>query len=95
MNYNKISQKERHKKEHRTPREPSMELVQNPIMGTVISPSKLNVREKPDINSDVIDTLDPGDEVEVREVRGEWSYVYVDNTLQGYSMTKYIKVNRE
>lgn len=96
MNYNKISQKPRHQKEYRQPKEPV--IVQSPNkarMGTVISPSRLNVRKEPDVDSEVLTTIEPGYQVEVREVHKDWSYIYVDNTLQGYSMSKYIKINKE
>jgi hypothetical protein len=34
-------------------------------------------------------------EVENKNTNDEWTYVYVDNVLQGYTKSKYIKVDKE
>jgi uncharacterized protein YgiM (DUF1202 family) len=93
VNYNKIRKSSADTKVIHETRVTKVE--EEPKMGTIISPGKLNIREEPTIDSQVIDTVDPDTRVEVHEVHREWSYVYVNNALQGYAMSKYIKIDKE
>ena len=66
-----------------------------PTIGVVTGCSKLNVRKKPNINSDVIVVVNAGSEltIDVDKSHGEWYKVTDQNNNVGYCMKKYVKVN--
>lgn len=64
------------------------------ILG-VVNTSKLNVREKPDINSAVICIIKTGDElgVDLLESTDDFLKVYTVSGIEGYCMRKFINIS--
>lgn len=56
------------------------------------SDQKLNLREEPNISSEIIKSLKNKESLEIIEVYdGEWTKVYTETGATGYVMTEYIK----
>lgn len=72
----------------------SVETVSLPatVEGVVVNCAKLNVREKPSTNSDVICVLDVMSEIQVDVSKSttQWVYVYTATGVEGYCMREYI-----
>ena len=51
------------------------------IMATVISKKRVNVRQKPNKNSDLLGQLKPGNEVMMFGSSGDWAKIYVNGTI--------------
>lgn len=64
------------------------------VEGTVTNCSKLNVREKPSINSDVICVLDAMSEIEVNLSKStdKWVRVHTAIGAEGYCMREYVDI---
>lgn len=81
--------------------------VENPVetpiekrvvyIGKIRDCEKLNVREKPDINSKVLCKLDKNSEVEIEksESTKEFYKVCTSSGINGYCMKKYIYVKKQ
>lgn len=70
---------------------------QNKSTGRIIKCELLNIREKPTIDSQVIDTVDLNNKLTINfdESTDEWFKVYVeDKSIDGFCMKKYIDVDK-
>ena len=78
------------------PVEPKVETqeVPEPIVGVVVNCKKLNVREEPHIESDVLCVINNGDEVavDIFETTEEFYKVCTEAGVEGFCMKKYIEV---
>lgn len=56
--------------------------------------SKLRIRRKPDVNSDVICLVDESNELTVKEIEGnrDWVRVTTDSGKKGFCMKKFITI---
>lgn len=63
------------------------------VDGTVSHCTKLNVREKPDVNSGIVYVLDVMSEIkiDVNKSTENWFYVYCATGAEGYCMKEYIE----
>lgn len=57
----------------------------------VISRGKLNVREIPSKDGEVVTTVDPGAQLMVQSIDREWTHVYTGSGVEGYVMSEFIK----
>jgi hypothetical protein len=62
--------------------------------GGVISPHKVNMREEATKNSKVLCILDPGTNVVVESVDGDWVHIYIPQGIDGYVMKEYIIISQ-
>lgn len=70
------------------------EVVEEKIETAVVTDcDKLNLREEPNINSDIVTVMDNGSEVVIEKEDNEWFKVKFNNRLSGYAMSKYLKKN--
>ena len=78
-----------------TPIEVKMEPKTKPIKGVVANCAKLNIREKPVIDADVVCVLDCGSEMEIDMSKStiNWFKVCTIVGVEGYCMRKFVNVN--
>lgn len=78
------------------PVEPKVETpeVPEPIVGVVVNCKKLNVREEPHIEADVLCVIEAGCEVtvDIFETTEEFYKVCTEAGVEGFCMKKYIEV---
>ena len=70
---------------------------QNKSTGRIVKCELLNIREKPTIDSQVIDTVDLNSKLTINfeESTDEWFNVYVeDKSIDGFCMKKYVDVDK-
>jgi len=74
------------------PPEQEVSSTQAPLMATVISSGKLNVRESPDKLSDVLCVVNRGDVLIVADtdIHDGWAFVQTNSGFIGYVMREYI-----
>ena len=109
-NYNKMLNNKNNEKESKiektsiiedTFKSKELEIVEEvseqekPVQGFVSSCKKLNVRKRPNINSEVVCVIDDGTEVLAikSDSTNEWFEVVAANGEKGYCMKKYITTN--
>jgi uncharacterized protein YgiM (DUF1202 family) len=95
-NYNGITSKNDNRASNvNAPVQPEPETVEQEayISGTVFGCMKLNVRKDPNINADILFTIDKDTEVTIdtEESTAEWYKVFV-NDQEGFCMKKYISL---
>lgn len=66
---------------------------EEPVMAVVIDCRKLNVREEPKADANVVDTIDVNSEVmiDMTESTDEFYKIHTASGLEGFCMRKYIK----
>lgn len=70
---------------------------QNKSTGRIVKCELLNIREKPTIDSQVIDTVDLNNKLTINfeESTDEWFKVYVeDKSIDGFCMKKYLEIDK-
>lgn len=68
------------------------EVVFEPKTGRTIV--KLNVRSNTDTNSDILTTLNEGEEVRIEdEYNSDWYKVCTASSIEGFALKEYIKVD--
>lgn len=70
----------------------SAELVKENPIGKVCKCSKLNVRERPLIDSPVICLINKDEEVEITKEFNNWIEILTKDGISGYCMSDYIEV---
>lgn len=60
----------------------------------VISPYKVNMREAATKNSQILCVLDPGTNVIVESIDGDWVHIYIPQGIKGYVMKEYIIISQ-
>lgn len=65
------------------------------VKGFVVNCAKLNLREKPTTDSEIVCVLDSMSEIEidVNKSTNAWVYVYTAAGLEGYCMKQYIEAS--
>lgn len=73
--------------------EPKREVETN-VKATVVNCAKLNVREKPNTDADILVVLNNGSEVEVDPARStrEWVKITTASGVDGFCMRKFVSV---
>jgi hypothetical protein len=68
------------------------EVIAKTVDGKVINCAKLNVRENPSLDANVVCVLDADAEIEinVEKTTDEWANVYTATGIEGYCMRKFI-----
>lgn len=68
------------------------EVIAKTVDGKVINCTKLNVRETPSIDANVVCVLNTGAEIEINVEKStdEWVNVYTTTGIEGYCMRKFI-----
>lgn len=81
-------------KEENIKEENIKEEVKRTVKGTVIDCTRLNVRKRPNKDSEVNCVIDADSIVEINENKSndEWYRVTTDNGVYGYCMKKYISL---
>ncbi|MBS6180563.1 MAG: SH3 domain-containing protein [Erysipelotrichaceae bacterium] len=66
---------------------------EEPVMAVVIDCRKLNVREEPKADANVVDTIDVNSEImiDMTESTDEFYKIHTSSGLEGFCMRKYIK----
>lgn len=93
MNYNKIFNGIRREEPSLSEVEDVPEMSQppkEPMIATVISHGKLNIRMGASRFSPILCTVNPGDELLVEDVSGDWAHIYTSVGLEGYAMKEFI-----
>lgn len=79
------------------PVEETVETVAMPetVHGIVANCSKLNVREKATMGSEIVCVLDAASEVEINVARstGDWFYICTVAGIEGYCMRKFVNAH--
>lgn len=76
--------------ESTTPVEEVTEAMPTPV-GVVSNCSKLNIRKKPNIKSDIVIVVDAKTQLEINEGKSkDWYKVTVKAGVEGYCMKKYV-----
>ena len=77
--------------------EETVETVAMPetVPGVVVNCSKLNVRAKATMSSEIVCVLDAASEIEINVARstGDWFYVYTAVGAEGYCMRKFVNAH--
>lgn len=73
------------------------ELIVELLEGVVVGCNKLNIRKSPDINSEILCTVNNGDKVKVKKDNSpiqlkDFYNVCTVTGIEGYCMTKYIEI---
>lgn len=65
------------------------------VNGKVINCAKLNVRENPSLDADIVCVLNVNAEIEinVEKTTNEWVNVYTETGIEGYCMRKYVEIH--
>lgn len=70
-------------------------VVPETVEGTVVNCAKLNVRNKPSLDGDVVCVLNATSEINIDVAKStrEWFYVCTATGVEGYCMKKFIEAN--
>lgn len=94
-NYNKMSNNKKESKIEKTSIIEEVSEQEKSVQGFVSGCKRLNVRKRPNINSEVVCVIDDGTEVLAikSDSTNEWFEVVAANGEKGYCMKKYITTN--
>jgi hypothetical protein len=70
------------------------EPVKEPSTAAVVAVYSLNIREKPDIDSNVLCVAEPHSHLLVENIIGDWAHVYTEQGIEGYAKKEYIILSK-
>jgi uncharacterized protein YgiM (DUF1202 family) len=59
--------------------------------GEVVNCNQLNIRSKPNKDSEIVCVVDVGSLLEINGASNGWARVYTEQGIKGYAMKEYIK----
>lgn len=96
MDYNKINENGKPGPEKGTKRgqEQGSKTKPEPVNAKVVDCDRLNIREKSNLDADILGRIKVGEIVIVDKIVGDWAHVCTSAGIEGFVMRKYIKVNK-
>lgn len=62
------------------------------LIGVITNCAKLNIRESPNINANIICTLPQGSRVMIESVEPDWYFICTEAGIEGYCMRDYVVI---